>query len=290
MHQTSPSVSGNFSGSLQAQQSLLQRKTSPPVPPPPPRRRPESFQVLSSPMYNNATGGGPGGGVNVGIGLPPLPDAAARGATPNRRASIQSSATHSTDASGTGGDAAEKEKEKGGGAGDAFANLYESVKKRAGGIQKGAVQPSKAALDNTGVRLRRMAERAEGRVVPGGYIHPRRGTHHGAPERRGLVDGANDEDDYDGRGGGGGWDAGGGGGGDDGFGVDSDPASPRAGSPGVDVDDSEWREWDRTIRANSDGRRGRQRLSNGPGMDDGEGGDEGPFVRASSQGDGWRRL
>lgn len=125
-----------------------------------------------------------------------------------------------------------------------------------------------------------MAERAEGRVVPGGYIHPKRGSHMRGPggERRGLVDGNNEDDDNDYEGGGG-------------FGMDRDDGPGggmvRSSSPGVDVDEREWSEWDRTVRAGpGEGRRGRQRLSNEVGMDDGEG----PFARSSTQGDGWQRL
>jgi hypothetical protein len=261
-HQTSPSVGATMQSLLFTQQ----QKTSP-VPPPPPRRRPESLQAL--PAY-----GAPAGTGAIGIGHLPSylpPDGRAPGTSLSRRASIQSSATHSTEASGGGpsvgtGAGTEKEKERAG-PGDAFAHLYESVKKRAEGFQRGA-QPGFESV-------RRMAERAEGRVVPGGYIHPRRGSSHpGASERRGLVDGEGDDgddgDDEEGR--------------EGGFGVDMDD-----GSPGVDVDDREWREWDRTVRQD-DGRRGRPHLSNGPGMDDGEGDLTRRFDRLSPQGEGWQRL
>lgn len=261
-HQTSPSVSATMQSPLFSQQ---QQKTSP-VPPPPPRRRPESFQAL--PAYGAPTGAGA-----LGIGYLPSyrpPDGRSPGTSLSRRASIQSSATHSTEASGGGpnvttGGGTDKDKERAG-PGDAFAHLYESVKKRAEGFQRGA-QPGFESV-------RRMAERAEGRVVPGGYIHPRRGSsHRGGSERRGLVDGEGDNgddgDDEEGKGG---------------LGVDMDD-----GSPGVDVDDREWREWDRTVRQDG-GRRGRPRLSNGPGMDDGEADLTRRFDSLSPQGDGWQRL
>ena len=257
-HHTSPSVSATMQSPLFTQQ----QRTSP-VPPPPPRRRPESFQAL--PAYGSSTDAG-----SIGNGyLPSYLPSDGRGPGLSRRASIQSNITHSTDASGNNGGGphvgagAEKDKERAG-RGDAFAHLYESVKKRAEGLQRGA-QPG---FEN----MRRIAERAEGRVVPGGYIHPRRGSSHRAgSERRGLVSGEGDNgeegDDEDGRGG-----------------VDVDD-----GSPGVDVDDREWREWDRTVRQD-DGRRGRPRLSNGPGMDFEEGDATRRSDRLSPQGSGWRRL
>lgn len=277
-HQTSPSVGATMQSSL----FIDQQKTSP-VPPPPPRRRPESFQVL--PAY----GGALADAGDIGIGYLPSfpPDGRGPDTMLSRRASIQSNFTHSTDASGnnngSGPNASmggEKGKERAGRGGDTFAHLYESVKKRAEGFQRGA-QPG---LEN----MRRMAERAEGRVVPGGYIHPRRGSSHPpGSERRGLVnDGSPGEgdDDYYGKDAFGDdeeWKTGG---------VDRDGGNGR---PGVDVDDRDWREWDRTIRRDDHGRRGgrsRPRLSNSPGMDDGEGDSIRQPEPPSPQGDGWRRL
>lgn len=145
-----------------------------------------------------------------------------------------------------GGNGAPTAREKeGSGAGDTFAHLYESVKKKAEGLNKNVAQPGFESV-------KRMAERAEGRVVPGGYAkHPSAGG-----EKRGLVRGGRDGYDEEG---------------DGGVGMDDGPS----------VDD-EWSEWDRT----GDGRRGRTRLSGGPSVDD----DDRRFDRMSTQPDGYQRL
>ncbi|KAF8322190.1 hypothetical protein DL93DRAFT_2093450 [Clavulina sp. PMI_390] len=264
-----PSSSTSSSPSFAAQQ---QQRRSPPVPPPPPRRRPESFQALSSPMYGSLTGttGSPNMPTHLSMAMGPS-SLTGGGGSLGRRASLHSNTTaHSSHSQP---DAAQAPPVHERGPGDAFANLYESVKKKAENLQ-----PS----------VKRIAERAEGRMVPGGYIHPRRGSHRtsrgGTSERRGLVDGDGDGGEDDGEGGyfgdegyaaaGGGPTSGGYGelgydrpGSDHhsamGLGVDS-------GSPGVDVDEGEWREWDRTVRS-----RGRHRTSlstNDVGMDEAEGG------------------
>jgi hypothetical protein len=160
-----------------------------------------------------------------------------------------------------------------------FVHMFETVKKRAEGLQ--AHQP--ALKEN----VRRIAERAEGKIVPGGYAKIRGGS----GERRGLfADERRDRDDeeeeeeyYDpvlveSR-----WNGNHPGGivdNDRGGGVGMYDASPGA---DLDVD---WSEWDKTLRRPTS-IIGRQRAAS-VGVDEAPEPDRGsPY---SSGLDGWQRL